>query len=127
MKIWKQAVLFYLGGMSYMGLEVLWRGWSHGAMFVLGGLCFLVLGHIAGRIRSRLLAALAGAGAVTAMELACGLLVNRRFQIWDYRQMPLNYRGQICLPYVVLWIPVCMLALWLYEVLEGHLFVDFSR
>jgi uncharacterized membrane protein len=96
-------------------------------MFVLGGLCFLVLGHIAGRIRSRLLAALAGAGAVTAMELACGLLVNRRFQIWDYRQMPLNYRGQICLPYVVLWIPVCMLALWLYEVLEGHLFVDFSR
>ena len=46
MKFWKQAVLFYLGGCAYMGLELLWRGRSHGSMFVAGGTCFLLIGHL---------------------------------------------------------------------------------
>ena len=44
MKFWKQAMLFYLGGCAYMGLELLWRGRSHGSMFLLGGFCFLLIG-----------------------------------------------------------------------------------
>ena len=53
MKIWKQAVLFYLGGCAYMGLELLWRGRSHGSMFVAGGTCFLLIGHL-NHVRPRL-------------------------------------------------------------------------
>ena len=63
MKIWKQAVLFYLGGCAYMGLELLWRGRTHGSMFVAGGACFLLIGQL-NRILPRLplpLRALAGA------------------------------------------------------------------
>ena len=46
MKIWKQSVLFYLGGMLYAALELLWRGWTHGSMFALGGLCFVTVGQL---------------------------------------------------------------------------------
>ena len=53
MKIWKQAILFYLGGCTYVGLELLWRGRSHGSMFAAGGLCFLLLGWL-NRARPRL-------------------------------------------------------------------------
>jgi len=31
----------------------------------------------------------------------------RQHQIWDYRRMPLQWRGQVCLPYTALW---CLLS-----------------
>ena len=53
LKIWKNAVLFYLGGMGYVGLELLWRRRSHSSMFVLGGICFLALGKLDEAARER--------------------------------------------------------------------------
>ena len=113
MKFWKQAILFYVGGCAYMGLELLWRGRSHGSMFVAGGSCFLLIGHL-NYVHPRLplpLRALAGAGTITMVELAIGLLVNRNFTVWDYRDRTGNFLGQICPLFTVFWIPVSLLAL----------------
>ena len=123
MKFWKQAVLFYLGGCAYMGLELLWRGRTHGSMFAAGGTCFLLIGHL-NHVRPRLLLplrCLAGAGIVTMVELAAGLLVNRQFQVWDYRDRPGNFLGQICPLFTALWVPVSLAALGLYEFLSARL------
>lgn len=119
MKIWKQAILFYLGGCAYMGLELLWRGRSHGSMFVAGGTCFLLIGHL-NHVRPRLplpLRAVVGAGIVTMVELAVGLVANRSYEVWDYRARPGNFLGQICPLFTILWIPVSLMALGLHEVL----------
>ena len=103
MKLWKNALLFYLGGMCYCGLELLWRGRTHGSMFLLGGACFLMLGRV-GVLRMNIVSrAVLGGLLITLGELAVGLLVNRRFQVWDYRSMPLNFCGQICLLYTLFW------------------------
>ena len=120
MKILKHTILFYIGGMAYMFLEFAWRGRSHGTMFILGGLCFLVLGKLARWLPVKNLAikGLAGTAAVTALELATGLAVNRDYQIWDYRKMPFQFQGQICLPYSLLWIPVCLGAMAVYPLAE---------
>ena len=123
MKLWKQTVLFYLGGCAYMGLELLWRGRTHGSMFAAGGTCFLLIGHL-NHVRPRLplpLRCLAGAGIVTMVELAAGLLVNRQFQVWDYRDRPGNFLGQICPLFTALWVPVSLAALGLYELLSARL------
>ena len=117
MKIWKQSVLFYLGGCAYMGLELLWRGRSHGSMFVAGGTCFLLIGHL-NSVRPRLplpLRAVTGAGIVTMVELAIGLLCNRNYEVWDYREQAGNFLGQICPMFTALWVPVSLLALFLHE------------
>ena len=115
MGVWKQFLLFYLGGMGYSGLELLWRGRTHGSMFALGGACFLALGRI-GRLPGRLWRkALAGSAAVTAGELLTGLTVNRRYRVWDYRSLPLNFRGHICLLYSLLWIPVSLAGMKLHR------------
>ena len=119
MKIWKQAMLFYLGGCAYMGLELLWRGRTHGSMFVAGGTCFLLIGHL-NHVHPRLplpLRAVAGAGIVTMVELGIGLLCNRSFEVWDYRDRAGNFLGQICPMFTVLWIPVSALALFLHTLL----------
>ena len=123
MKIWKQAVLFYLGGCAYMGLELLWRGRSHGSMFVAGGICFLLVGHL-NHVRPKLpllLRAVVGAGIVTMVELAVGLLCNRSFDVWDYRNRTGNFLGQICPTFSILWIPVSLLALGLHRVLSRRI------
>jgi uncharacterized membrane protein len=114
MRFWRQTVLFYIGGLAYMTLEFIWRGRSHGSMFLLGGLCFCVVGRLGKRLPPAM-AQLAGAGVITALELVTGLLVNRGFVVWDYRTVPLNFLGQICLPFSLLWVPVSLAATVLYR------------
>ena len=122
-KIWRMSVLFYLGGMIYSAVELLWRRWTHGAMFMLGGLCFVTLGRM-GRFCHCVPAALRAVMAstvITVLELLCGLAVNREYGIWDYRGMPLNFRGQVCLPFFAAWMPLGLAAMWLYGKLENAL------
>ena len=123
MKIWKNAVLFYIGGCGYMVLELLFRGRTHGSMFLAGGACFLLVGLL-GRARPRLprfLLPLAGAMIITAVELGVGLMVNREWTVWDYRNQWGNFCGQICPLFCALWMPVSILAMGLYEALEPRL------
>ena len=120
MGLLKKAILFAIGGCSYVGLEFLWRGWSHGSMLVAGGSCFLLLGKL-NRTKPRLplpLRGLAGAGIITLVEYTAGLLVNRSYRVWDYRNVPLNIHGQICLPFCLLWIPIGLGAMVFYDVLD---------
>jgi len=115
-KILRKCILFYLGGAAYMTLEFLWRGRSHGSMFVLGGTCFLLLGQLYKRCRRIYLPfkMLLGAALITALELLTGLLVNRDYAIWDYRKLPCQFRGQISLVFSLLWVPVSLGAMLLY-------------
>ena len=116
MGILRRTLLFAMGGAGYVGLELLWRGRSHVSMFVAGGACFLLLGKLC-RVRPRLpLSArcLVGSGIITGVELTTGMLVNQDYRVWDYRGMPMNFMGQICLPYSLLWIPVSLGAMALY-------------
>ena len=61
---------------------------------------------------------LVAAGIVTMLELGCGLIVNREYAVWDYRNLPLNFHGQICLPFTLLWIPISLAAIWLYDIVD---------
>ena len=106
-----------------MGLELLWRGRSHVSMFLAGGACFLLLGKL-NRVKPKLslpVRCIVGAGVITCVELTAGLLANREYHVWDYRGLPFNFYGQICLPYSLLWIPVSLGAMLLYEWLEKKL------
>lgn len=53
-----------------------------------------------------------GALVITIAELITGYIVNIRlsWQIWDYSDMPLNFEGQICLPFSLLWVLVSIVA-----------------
>ena len=118
MRFFKKLTMFALGGALYTLLELLWRGRSHGSMFLLGGGCFLMLGRLR-RMRLPLpVKLLLGTAGITAGELATGLLVNRSFAVWDYRTQPLNFLGQICLGFSLLWIPVSLLGMWIYGAME---------
>ena len=129
MRFLKTAALFCIGGCSYVGVELLWRRRSHGSMFFLGGACVLVIGRL-GRALERMsgvVRAVACGAAVTAMELATGLLVNRSYRVWDYRRRRWNFRGQICLLYSLYWIPLSAVAGLLYRQAEKLLLLPQNR
>lgn len=117
MEFLKKALLGCIGGGAYVGLELLWRGRSHISMFAAGGLCFLLLGRVS-RIRLPLLRTALGPVVITAVELGTGLLVNRSYQVWDYRGSPGNFLGQICPLYCLLWLPLSAAAMALYPKVE---------
>ena len=117
MNLQKQGLLFCLGGGTYVGLELLWRGRSHGSMFLAGGLCLLLIGHL-GKVTPKPplpLRVLTGAGIITMVELAVGLVFNRDYTVWDYREQWGNFLGQICPLFFTLWIPIAYAAILLYD------------
>ena len=123
------ALLFYLGGCGYVGLELLFRGRSHGSMFLAGGICLLLIGRL-NRVEPKLppvFRALTGAGIITMVELAVGLLVNRDYRVWDYRDQPLNYLGQICPIFSLLWIGAAALVLLIHDPLERRIRMYLGR
>lgn len=106
MRVLRPLVLFGIGGFLYVMIEMLWRGYSHWTMFIVGGLCFVLIGAIneVFTFDMPLVQQMAiSAVMVTIVELLAGLLINCDYSIWDYRNVPFNVMGQICLPYTVLW------------------------
>lgn len=111
-----QGGLFAIGGGAYVLLELLYRGRSHWTMFVLGGGCFLALGRLSRfPVGTRMVL---GSAVCTAGELAVGLTFNRDYRIWDYRALPFNYRGQICLLFSLIWMGLTLPAGALYRLLN---------
>ena len=77
----------------------------------------MLLGALERRMRGASLPvrAAAGSGVITAVELITGSLFNRQYQVWDYRPLPLNYKGQICMGFSLLWMPLSLGAMTLYR------------
>lgn len=124
-KIWKNAVIFYIGGIFYCATELLWRGWTHGSMFLLGAVCFSVVTGLDRHFSLSLLGQMAiGAVIVTFFEFWTGILVNQilNLHVWDYSHVPLNFMGQICLPFTLLWFPLCGIAVLCEKYLRHVLF-----
>ncbi len=104
----REVLLFLMGGMGYFCLELLWRGWSHWTMVLVGGLCFIGVGRINEVLdwdTPLVLQALIGTAVITVVEFASGCVLNLwlGLNIWDYSDLPLNVLGQVCLLYAVLW------------------------
>ena len=114
----KYSFLFSFGGIVYLLIELLWRGYSHWSMFILGGLCFVLLGLINEKYTWDVplpIQMIIGTFIITLLEFITGCILNLwlGLDVWSYSDMPLNIMGQICLPYMILWFllsPVCIIT-----------------
>lgn len=109
LRIIKYIVLFLIGAAAYFGIEILWRGYSHWTMFLLGGLCFVIVGALNNWLPWEMdieKQASIGAIIITALEFIVGVIVNLvlKWNIWDYSLLPFNMLGQISLPFTLIWI-----------------------
>lgn len=94
---------FFLGAVGYPLLELAYRRRTHPSMALAGGVSAVFLRFISQTDRPLWQLALLGGLGITGIEYAIGKAFNREYRIWDYRRMPLNVQGQICLPYTLVW------------------------
>lgn len=107
-KLLKYYTLGTLGGTVYVFIELMWRGYSHWSMFLLGGICFTALGLINEIIpwEMPLTAQMfIGCVIITALEFITGCIVNLwlGWDVWDYSDLPYNLLGQISVVSSVGW------------------------
>lgn len=111
------TVLFYTGGLLYYLAEILYRGHSHVSMFILGGICFILVGKLNEGFLEwdtpLLVQGLIESVIITTLELGTGIVVNLYLglNVWNYSDRPYNLLGQICLEYSLLWVVVSILAI----------------
>ena len=122
MRALRPLVLIGIGGLLYVLVELAFRGRSHWTMFLVGGLCFWLIGLINEVLPWEMplwKQCIIGAVIVTAMEFLAGCVINLwlGWDVWDYSNMPFNVLGQICLPFLLLWILLSAVAI----VLDDHL------
>lgn len=127
MKIFKNLILFCLGGIAYILIEMLWRGYSHWSMLLLGGLCFWVIGMINEHSEWKtplLFEMLLGTFLITVLELIFGYVLNIRMglNVWDYSDMRFNILGQVCLRYSVMWFFLSFFCIVIDDNLRYYLF-----
>ena len=98
-------LIFALGGLIYGLLEILWRGFTHWTMLILGGLCSAMGYAVSGLHINFPKKLLLCTTIITTLEFFAGVIVNIifRWQVWDYSSQPLNILGQICPRYCLLW------------------------
>ncbi len=126
-QVLKHSALWLSGGLTYGLIEILWRGYTHWTMVVLGGLLFLALGGINEYLPWEMplwLQSVLGAVGITLAELMAGVLLNifLGLNVWDYSHLSFHFLGQISLLYFFLWIPVALFGIWLDDVLRWRFF-----
>lgn len=127
--ILKYLILFSIGGILYFLGEIMWRGWSHWSMFVLGGVCFVLIGVINEFMSYKMpfiIQMIFGTFIITSLEFLAGYILNIRLDmgIWDYSDMPMNIMGQICLPYMLGWFILSAACIILDDYLRYFLFEE---
>ena len=104
----KLFFLFAIGGAVYYCIELLFRGYSHVSMFVLGGICFVICGSL-NEIFDKNINLIAqmflSAVIITTLELIFGYILNLKLHlnIWDYSDRPGDFMGQICPLFSFFW------------------------
>ncbi|MCI9136452.1 MAG: hypothetical protein HFH48_02645 [Lachnospiraceae bacterium] len=126
-RIIKLLVLMGIGGLIYSIIEILYRGYTHWTMVIVGGLAFYLIGCINEYIEwdmplYRQMAI--GMAIITLLEFAAGIIVNLilGWSVWDYSNVPLNILGQICLPFCIIWFFLSFPAIIVDDYLRYYLF-----
>ena len=121
-KLSEYLFLWALGGTLYYSIELMFRGFSHWSMFLLGGICLLFFWLQGSKtewsdpmwvqvIRCTIF--------VVSCEFITGIIVNKwlGWGVWDYSDEPFHLFGQICLPFAVIFSGFAIIGI----ILSGNL------
>lgn len=135
-KVSELLLIWTLGGTIYYTFEMVFRGFSHWSMFLLGGICMIFIAQqglwvkwqdpLWRQVGRCVLFVAAG-------EFITGIIVNKwlNWAVWDYSDQPFQLFGQVCLPFTILFSGLCVLGIflsgyllhWLYGEEKPHFHV----
>ncbi len=113
-----------VGGDYDRSNTMLWDWWLHpfpaegiAGVLIAGFLSPLrevLLKRFGGRVAPALAVSfLANQVVCTAIDYLTGMVANRNYELWDYRNMPFNFQGQICLQNSLVYTTAATFVAWL--------------
>lgn len=122
----KYSILLMVGGTAYYGIEIAARGFSHWTMFLVGGICFVLVGII-NEITPKtplLQQMVLSAAVITAIEFVSGCILNiwLGLNIWDYSDEIGNILGQICVKHSIYWFLLASIGIVVDDYIRYFLF-----
>lgn len=127
--ILKYLVLFLIGGITYYFIEIVYRGYSHFSMIIVGGLCFILIGSInefSNKEIPLLLQMFISVILINIVELISGIIINRilLLNVWDYSQLRFNFLGQISLNSSIAWFFLSLIAIYVDDLLRYKIYKE---
>ena len=123
----KYSSLFFIGSIIYMIIELLWRQRTTVSMGILGGTIFLLIGliNIIFSWKTPLwLQMTISCLVITILEYCTGIVINKDFSIWDYRNQTFNLNGQVCLLYTFYWWVISLIGIILDDFIRWKLYKE---
>ena len=129
MRLAKYLILFSAGGLIYLIIEILFRGYTHQSMFFVGGLCFVLIGLINEILDEKtpiVIQMLLSSIIITTVEFVSGCFLNLvlNLNVWDYSDLWGNVLGQISLPFMVAWFFLSAAGILLDDILRHMIFQE---
>lgn len=126
-QILKYLFLFHFGGGTYTTIELLFRNRTYIQMYILGGILFLICGLLNEKFtwKMSLVKQVAiGTSITTILEFVTGMIFNiwLGMNMWDYSKLPFNLFGQVSLLFILLWIPLVLIAILLDDYIRWFFF-----
>ena len=108
-------------------MECFWQGYTNLTSFFMGGISGLIIGKLNHCPKYYKLAmwedCFIGMTIVLIVEsIFGGIALYFGLRFWDYTNMPLNYKGIICLPYAIVWYIITPFCMWCEDALRWKLF-----
>ncbi|MDD4779384.1 MAG: hypothetical protein PHT02_02095 [Tissierellia bacterium] len=128
-KLFKYLILLIYGGVIYYFIELIYRGFSHQFMIIVGGLCFICIGilnEFYSFKTSLIIQMLISSIIITLIEFISGLILNvwLKLNIWDYSNISFNLLGQISLKTSIVWFFLALPAIILDDYLRYWMFKE---
>ena len=126
-----RILFFYcFGGGIYMTLELLYRQYTDYTMFYLAGLIALIIlfSNEWLNYNTDFLVQILFCGTCALIgELICGLIFNADYSIWDYRNMPFQYKGQIQLYFALIWYLLSAIFIPILDYIDYYIFPNNNK
>lgn len=109
-KVAEYLSIFGAGGIVYALLEIVFRGYTHWSMIIVGGLAVLAVYLISAMNMSSWRKWILGAVVILTIEFIAGILINMvlGWRVWDYSAHRFHLYGQICLQFAFYWLLLCI-------------------
>lgn len=128
-RLFQILCIFLISGITYSVMEILFKGvdkGTHWSMFVLSGVAGVVfidgLNNVFSYEMDLLLQSATCSIMITIWEYFTGNIFNLDYSIWDYRNIPFNFDGQICLPFTILWFILSIIFIPVLDYIEWKVF-----
>ena len=124
-RLFKYISIYIFSGVLYITIELFFRHRTDITMFLLAGICGLILAGLNNIYTYELdfsIQVILSTFCITLGEYIFGVIFNSDYHIWDYRNLPFSINGYVNLYFSLMWLVIATFGIPLLDYIEWKVF-----